>query len=467
MSFIEDPNFGAMQPEHEKTAEKIELTSEELKTIEGSGTPSKASEKRIAAIAEELKNNPDKITEITAKLYNEKFYDQRGVFKGKNTPNKDFIKEKIRELINEKNNNFCRISIDVEGLKTINDIVDKEKGDIYLSEVYAAAERAVAAIKQQIRDNQMDPDELEFKVSAEGGDEFGILIVGKEKSPINLETTQITMSKNEQELPIPQVLSYYFNDELNEIDYTKFITNEDIIKKNESEIVKNLEKDQNLIKDATNINDELIKEIIDKYSSEIKEKFGENPPTKLDTEFQNFLKELIIKKSHQKIEKIKDEFKDYKFFASASAGYLNMGSNWAKENADEIKNKTQEVINKNRTAHEKNPDTTKLLTEKEAEEIALLSVFFSVADEKMKENKDNFKADLRRSGAVDKTIFQNLFTHLKLLARNDDMKKLEEENQKVKNESEEKDKIIEEQGKELKEALEKIKQLEEELSQKQ
>lgn len=203
------------------------------KVLEMARIPSQESKEGVIKfikenVYEDLTEKNKNIIDTLIKQEEDKFVDQREVFRREKVVNKEYAKQAIRELINEGNNNFARIEIDVEGLKSINDIVGHDKGDIYLQEIHKAINKTVSDIKSNYPEIK---DELEFSISAEGGDEFGVLIVGKEEGQIDVANNTFRFaseSKPVSQEKISTIFGRQFNDNLNDMDYDSFITREDI-----------------------------------------------------------------------------------------------------------------------------------------------------------------------------------------------------------------------------------------------
>lgn len=305
-------------------------------------------------IYDDLTDKNKNIIDELIKLKESEYIDQRKVFRQERVVNTEFAKQSINELINNGNKNFARIYIDVEGLKTINDIVGHEKGDIYLKEIYKAINKTVEDIKKDYPELK---DELECIISAEGGDEFGVLLKAKEGGGIDLAKDKFLLSakgKPESEERISVIFGRLFNDNLSEIDYNSFITREDIEKQ--------------------------FPEIIEKY-------------------------------------------KDYQFMASASFGAVEYeGDDWCDEM--ELEKRKKELMQK------------QSIDEETAEKQIKYDMFLTKAGQRMQEDKDRFKEELRLSGKVDSPEWQNLYFHSLVLARSEEHTQLLEEHQKLIGENE-------------------------------
>jgi len=372
------------------------------------------------------------LIEKYVRLYGEKFLDQRHVFKANHQEeqvyNKEFIKCRIRELVDEEKNNFSRVAIDVEGLKTINDIVGHEKGDEYLKEVYKAVKKTVENIKADCeKEYPGSEEELEFIVSAEGGDEFGVLIAGKEDGKIRLEEENFQMSGKDSEagkLTISEAVINQFNDNLSEIDCRKFISNKDVINKYIGRAEKYTEDYTRRLDKAKNTEDDVIQDLRGKF------KYFDLEKKSLE-EVKAQFKELLNKNLIERIGEIKRKFDNYKFFASASSGFITASAeNWQKD--EEFLKMVEKFKNENKIGGE------------EARKKAIVDFLLLKSDERMNLNKEEFKRHLRKIGRINKEDvdfknwrqWENLLFHSEVLARNEEMAQLERENQKLRLENE-------------------------------
>ncbi|MEA2065452.1 MAG: diguanylate cyclase [Patescibacteria group bacterium] len=196
--------------------------------------------------------------------YKKDYIDSRDIFTNNDVKNQNFARHRIIELIKNGNENFTRVFIDIEGLKTVNDIVSHRKGDVYLSEIYKKMQKTV---REFYNIYPALKDEISITITAESGDEFGFLIEGKKDGGTRVSQKDFSLTgadNKKSKMDLGNLIVNLFNDNLSDIDCDKFITKKNII--------------DSIKKDST------------------------------QKEFEEYNK----------------EYKDYKFFTSASAGVSNM-----------------------------------------------------------------------------------------------------------------------------------------------
>lgn len=273
--------------------------------------------------------------------YKQGYIDSREIFANSDVKNQKFAKHRIMEFIRNKNDNFARVFIDIEGLKTVNDIAGHEKGDIYLLKIYQNMQKTIKDfynIYPEIK------DEIDIIITTEGGDEFGFLIEGKKngKTKVNEENFSLDRNNKKGKMDLGNMIVDLFNDNLGDIDYEEFITNKDITRGLSEEEAR--------------------------------------------------------------------EYKDYEFFASASAGVANMENiNW--DTNEEFK----KIYKRNIEIEE--------YSEEDAMRKAKFDVFWKEADFLMFREKKEFKNQLRNLNGI--VGGEKLSQHIKVLSRNEEHEKLE------------------------------------------
>ena len=317
-------------------------------------------------------------------LYESQFVDDRYIFQEEKLVNKNFVKETIKDRLNEGNHNLVRASLDVEGLKTINDIMGHEKGDQYLYLIYQKIKEAVEEIKKL---NPEIAKEAEFIISGEGGDEFGVLAAGPKDGSIDLSKANFKLgSEKTKGGSLEEVLGQQINDKLAEIDFKK----EGVVE--EKDIIARLKKYyQEYFKDYLNtIESDLTPREIERKLRRYEKTVLEDPEISSwedlsEEQKRKKLLEIIQNQENQKMTELEERFKDYEFFASASCGVTSFSKIYQNE-PDSIAEKASELKGKN----------TGLATS-EAENLAGMDLFFQGADEKMNQDKALFKYQARQA----------------------------------------------------------------------
>ncbi len=355
-------------------------------------------------------------------LYESQFIDDRYIFKEEKLVNKNFVKETIKDCLNEGNQNLVRASLDVEGLKTINDIMGHEKGDQYLYLIYQKIKEAVGEIKEL---NPEIAKETEFVISGEGGDEFGVLAIGPKDGSVDLSKANFKLgSEKTGSGNLEEVLGQQINDKLTEIDFKK----EGVVR--EEDIIARLKKYyQEYFKDYLNtIESDLTPGEVNRKLRRYEKVVLEDPEIDSwedlgEEKKRKKLFEIIQDKESQKMTELEERFKDYKFFASASCGVSSFSKIYQKEPGS-IAEKTKELKGKNAG-----------IEDSQAENLAGMDLFFQEADEKMNQDKALFKYQARQarylgehdSESEDYWIKQegiNLANHIMVLSRSSEQMEL-------------------------------------------
>lgn len=438
------------------TAEKIDsdFVFEIKDRLEKSKIPSQREREDILNMAQELQMNAGQdegmaktkeTVEKFIRLKEEKYYDQRSVFKDKGVLNKSFVKEITKNQILDGNTNMMRISIDVEGLKTVNDIMGHEAGDKYLLRVYEQLEKSINDIKKNYKE---DSQELEFFITAEGGDEFGILVVGKKDIGIDLSTQELKLSeKDESQKTLGTLINEKLNDNLGDIETESegILNKEKVVQRFKGVYEKRFEKYLKNLQDDLK-NQEYLDRRSRRYEKELLEISGKSSLEEIRDEKKIEIIIQIAREQHEKkLDEIDERFKDYKFFASASSGEATLS-----ELLEQEKNK-EFVTQKGQQIQKKNIN----LSIKQSEEIATMDLFFSKADRRMNKLKALFKAQAREAIELgdknpDSELHElylqgrNLMTHMLVLSRNDEQTELLLELGDISDENKEMDRKIKE-----------------------
>lgn len=356
-------------------------------------------------------------------LYEGKFLDQRRIFKGEKLVNKNFVKETIEEKLKEGNDNLLRLSVDVEGLKTVNDIMGHEKGDEYLSLIYKKIKQSIEDIKEA--NPELSP-KLDFIISGEGGDEFGILIVGPRDGSIDLNEVEFKLSSDKDSAGerLGNTLGQQINDRMGEIDFEKRgVIEAEKIKERIGSCFE--EYYDNYLSDIeSNLSSQVIDEKLRHYEKAVLEDFGLNSWEELtDEDKKRKLIEIVEVQKKEKLQELEERFSDYKFFASVSCGFSSL-KELSQEEEEFIRKKTQEIQEK-----------TKNINPVEAEVLAKMDTLFREADKNMSEEKELFKYQARRTrylGSQDpqsrdywlKKEGANLANHIMVLSRSNEQMEL-------------------------------------------
>ncbi len=448
---------------NEKQVDKIESKNIDIKAeieemLKSSKIPSQKEKEDILSFVTEFQSKAEggerllktkEIIEEYIRLKEGQYIDQRAVFKEKEVVNKSYIKEIIKNSFFEGNKNVMKISIDVEGLKTVNDIMGHEAGDIYLVRVHEEIEKTIEEIKEA---NKEICEELDFVISTEGGDEFGILVIGKKDGRVDLANQEFKQSaKDKNGQILDRALNGRLNDNLNDIDTEKEgildikKVDERFKKIHEIRFQKTLQKIEENLKDkkkyekiAQRNKEELLRRIDKTSLEEVSAEEGKRMLFKI-------IKESLEKKQKQKLSEIDERFAEYEFFASASSGESIMSELLEEtENQELVEKKIKELLANG-------------VLENEARVLSEMDLFLRSADNRMNSEKDLFKLEARQAVRLgDKKKKDNLYkegrklsTHMLVISRSDEQMELLLENEDMNGKIEE----LNEKIKELKEAL--------------
>src|SRR6056297_1423208 len=368
-----------------------EQTAREI--IQGRKIPSRKEREKVSnylknLLGEDLdeekkKGNRDLAREYLD-LYESQFIDGRYIFKEEKLVNKNFVKETIKDCLNEGNQNLVRAALDVEGLKTINDIMGHEKGDQYLYLIYQKIKESVQEIEEL---NPEIAEIVDFIVSGEGGDEFGVLIVCPGDNSFDLSEVNIQLGPEETRGGrLDEILGQQINDKLAEVDFKKegVVDEEDIVgrlKKYYEEHFRNYLETVEL-----DLTPEEIEKRLRRYEKIVLEDPEINSWEDLSEEKKKEkLIEIIKDKQDRKMRELEERFKDYKFFASASCGVSSF--------KEVYQNEQEGMEEKSAELKKKNPG----LESSRARDLAGMDLLFREADEKMNKDKALFKYQARQT----------------------------------------------------------------------
>jgi GGDEF domain-containing protein len=329
-----------------------------------------------------------------------KYFDQRRIFRqteGRNKVlNKSGVLRKISEELSAGNKNMLRMSIDIEGLKTVNDLAGHQEGDRYLKAVYGCIKEATERIEQEIRGAYPELEEsIKLIVSAEGGDEFGVLVIGPEGCDFDNICAKPLGPESMSDLNLDQYFSYIMNESLGDAEELKNLIKPELIKgkilKLQDEFYKDKlteldkklagEKSEKAIEYAKN--DLIGEKILMQSVRELRLSRGDGRPlperfSELDASEQKEAVRFAVENLYKEKQKQKDEImKEYEFFASASCGASRISEITAEE--------VQQIMREKNIA---------------SEERAILDSFITKADERMNGNKKAFKTQLRNMGEL-------------------------------------------------------------------
>lgn len=93
------------------------------------------------------------------------------------------LRKQIFEKVRQNNTNFCFAFFDVDGLKAINDSVDYASGTKYLIKMMGILQIISQRINAAVENNYPElKGSVEINLSAQGGDEFGLMVSVKDDS---------------------------------------------------------------------------------------------------------------------------------------------------------------------------------------------------------------------------------------------------------------------------------------------
>lgn len=426
--------------------------------VESSAIPDKKIKEEIDSKLKAILSVPGISNEVAESLIgdivrlNEKnFLDSRDIFEKEKVVNKNFIKHKCKNSLESGNRNISRIALDVEGLKTINDLLGHGYGDRYLAEVNKELKASIEETKD-ILSERLGAEAvrgLEFIISAEGGDEFGILVIGPDNSragqgkALDLSEANFSFRDNRHEdlmrwgkvaansrMTIPELLTGIIHDRLMGIAGERIVGVEElrgeeadaekkqnrknseklnpeekaeifsvqvapdagglnhlIMKKYITILKDSTENEIRMLSETGSKKDQIFKDLAKKYPERIK---SDNIDLeKLDLEgLRQYFSKIAKDNQSERKKAILEKYKDYRFFGSASAGIASFNEKRLLSE-EEISDRTESV------------QKTKGLPADEARLWAETELVFDAADlreeyQGLNDNKRKFKEDISK-----------------------------------------------------------------------
>lgn len=283
------------------------------------------------------------------KLKSDTFSDMRPIFANEPMPNKNYVRCLIAEIAAktaEKETTemgFFRASLDVEGLKSVNDIMGHEAGDEYLESIVSALRRAAFEFENA---NAEALGGSRLILSAEGGDEFGIMIIPPKGENIDYSAENFSIGlDSEKKMSLGSALRVYINDEFSSErtlgDFERIAPKGKFAEKlaaQESASQRKLQDKLIELRAGTKKFSQapaaeaeqwatVYKSKMRVYRQKFSEMTGIEAPDSLE-EMLKALSEQIMKKE----EDIKKEFGHYEFRPSISYGFVDTSSAWFDDN---------------------------------------------------------------------------------------------------------------------------------------
>lgn len=229
-------------------------------------------------------------------------------------------------------------------------------------------------------------DLADFYISAEGGDEFGLMILPKEGVDISLNNLNLKIGeRGVSEESFGDLINKKINDSLKNIDFEKegIVEKEKIKRQTLDYYFEYYNKQVEEIKGA---GEEDIDSRLKKYEIMVLERHSADSLEELDLQTKREeLLNIFDEQKEEKISEIDERFEKYEFFASASAGYCSGEELKTEEATREVNDKTMEIIDK------KDDD----ISDEEAKKLSKMSYIFDRADESMNAEKKTFKMQAR------------------------------------------------------------------------